>query len=302
MALNTGRKRRIYRITVAKTMTNGAYNWSTVNTTTHSLDDTESGSHWLPPLKGFKRGVGRNNQGRITRRHRGGGHKRLYRPLTWLPPIQKNFEGEKPRMAICSFVRYDPNRSAWIACMLPCDASGAYVPKRQVYWTLAPEGLKQGDFLSYDEQTHTEVLNGKSILRQRLGDMPFGANVHAICRKPGSIKKANLVLAAGTSAKLVSKQGNTVIVEMPSGRRKQLRADCYATYSVVSNKEHMYTKKLRKAGENRWRGKRPTVRGVAMNPVDHPHGGGEGKTSGGRASVTPWGRLTKGKPTVKHKK
>lgn len=228
--------------------------------------------------KGFKRSNGRNNKGRITVRHRGGGHKRLYRIISF--NRSQNIEG------YVSKIVYDPNRSANIA----------YIKQDlKEYFILSPEGLQINHYIksSFD----AELKIGNSL---PLSQIPIGSLIHNISLKPNG--KGQLIRSAGTSAQLIQKINNKYAkIRLSSGELKLILLSCYATLGVVSNINHKKIK-LGKAGRSRWLNRRPVVRGVAKNPVDHPHGGGEGKTSGGRPSVTPQGRITKGKPTRKKSK
>lgn len=221
---------------------------------------------------------GRNNAGRVTLRHRGGGHKQHYRVVDFL----RNKDGIAARV---ERLEYDPNRSAHLALLLYADGERRYI--------IAPKGVRMGD----------EVMSGENIAikpgnAMRLQNIPLGSTVHCIELKPG--KGAQMIRSAGTSAQLAGKEGVHAILRMRSGEMRKVLIDCRATIGEVSNSEHNL-RSLGKAGANRWRGIRPTVRGVAMNPVDHPHGGGEGKTSGGRHPVSPWGTPTKGYKTRKNK-
>ena len=226
-----------------------------------------------------KRTSGRNNAGRITVRHRGGGHKKFYRKVDF-----KRTKSNIP--AKVKSLEYDPNRTANIA--LICYADGEYS------YIIAPKGLKVGD----------EVISGaESPIKPGnclpLRNIPLGTVIHCLELKPG--KGAQLIRSAGTSAQLAGKEGAYAIIKMRSGEMRKVLINCMACIGEVSNGEHSL-RSLGKAGANRWRGKRPTVRGVAMNPVDHPHGGGEGKTSGGRHPVSPTGVCAKGFKTRKNKR
>jgi len=240
--------------------------------------DLHKGEPHAPLLAPKKRTNGRNNEGRITVRHRGGGHKRHYRIVDF-----KRTKDGVP--AIVERLEYDPNRSAFIVLLLYKDGERRYM--------IAPKGLKAGD----------EVISGKSAPINPgnclpLENIPVGTTVHCVELKPG--KGAQMIRSAGTSAQLVAKEGIHAILRMRSGEMRKVLVDCRACIGEVSNSEHSL-RSLGKAGASRWRGKRPTVRGVAMNPVDHPHGGGEGRTSGGRHPVSPTGVPTKGKKTRKNK-
>ncbi len=222
---------------------------------------------------------GRNNYGRITTRHRGGGHKQKYRII--------DFKRNKDDItAKVERIEYDPNRSAYIALLQYTDGERRYI--------IAPKDLEPG----------MEVVSGSSVPIKvgnslPLDNIPVGTVVHNIEMKPG--KGGQIARAAGTSARLVAKEGVYATLRLRSGEMRKIPAKCRATLGTVSKSEHNL-EKIGKAGATRWRGIRPTVRGVAMNPVDHPHGGGEGRTSGGRHPVTPWGVPTKGHKTRKNKR
>ena len=229
-------------------------------------------------IQGFKRSNGRNNQGKITVRHRGGGHKRLYRLIS--------FNRSKQIKGIVSKITYDPNRSANIA----------YIEENlNSYFILAPEGLTLNSII--DSSPEAELKIGNAL---PLKNIPIGSLIHNISLTPES--KGKLIRSAGTSAQLIQKINNKYAkIRLSSGELKLILLSCYATLGTVSNINHKKIK-IGKAGRSRWLNRRPKVRGVAMNPVDHPHGGGEGKTSGGRPSVSPQGKITKGKPTRNKKK
>jgi large subunit ribosomal protein L2 len=222
---------------------------------------------------------GRNNNGRITTRHIGGGHKQKYRVI--------DFRRNKDDIAAKVVrIEYDPNRSAYIALLQYKDGEKRYI--------LAPKELAPG----------MEVVSGTSVGIKvgnclPLDNIPVGTVVHNVEMKPG--KGGQLARSAGTSVRLVAKEGIYATLRLRSGETRKVQAQCRATLGVVSNSEHNL-EKIGKAGASRWRGIRPTVRGAAMNPVDHPHGGGEGRTSGGRHPVTPWGVSTKGHKTRKNKR
>ncbi len=222
---------------------------------------------------------GRNNNGRITTRHRGGGHKQLYRVIDF----KRNKDGVP---ATVERLEYDPNRSANIALMLYADGERRYI--------IAPKGVKAGDLLA--SGVDCTIKPGNTL---PLRSIPVGTVVHCIEMKAG--KGAQIARSAGTSAQLVARDGAYCTLRLRSGEMRKILAECRATVGEVSNSEHNL-RQLGKAGASRWRGVRPTVRGVAMNPVDHPHGGGEGKTSGGRHPVSPWGMPTKGYKTRKNKR
>jgi len=229
--------------------------------------------------KGFQRSNGRNNQGKITVRHRGGGHKRSYRFIEF---NRQNVDGN------VKAISYDPNRSANIAHIYNSE-------KKKNYYILAPEGLKIDQYVSSNENSELQLGNALP-----LKNIPIGSTIHNISLQPSSGGK--LIRSAGTSAQLLQKINNKYAkIRLSSGEQRLILLNCYATLGIVSNIHHKKIK-LGKAGRSRWLNRRPHVRGVAMNPVDHPHGGGEGKTSGGRPSVSPKGRITKGKPTRSKKK
>ena len=229
-------------------------------------------------IKGFQRANGRNNQGKITVRHRGGGHKRLYRKI--------EFNRFKEIKGYVSNILYDPNRSANIA----------YIKNNlKTYLILAPEGLKLNQYIESSSIAKLKIGNALP-----LKNIPIGSLIHNISLKPNS--KGKLIRSAGTSAQLLQKIDNKYAkIRLSSGELKLILLTCFATLGIVSNINHKKIK-IGKAGRSRWLNRRPKVRGVAKNPVDHPHGGGEGKTSGGRPSVSPKGFITKGKPTRNKKK
>ncbi len=221
---------------------------------------------------------GRNNSGRITTRHKGGGHKRLYRVIDFK---RSKFDIE----AIVKRIEYDPNRSANIALVEYKDGELSYI--------IAPKGIKEQNKII--SSSKAAIKPGNCL---PLSEIPQGTEVHCIEMKPG--KGAQLIRSAGTTARIVAKEGRYATVRLSSGEMRKILLTCRASIGVISNEQHNL-RSLGKAGAKRWRGVRPTVRGVAMNPVDHPHGGGEGKTSGGRNPVTPWGMPTKGYRTRKPK-
>ena len=230
----------------------------------------------LDPLK--KTG-GRNNNGRITMRRRGGGHKRRYRVIDF----KRNKIGIPSKVAA---IEYDPNRSARIALLHYVDGEKRYI--------LAPNELKVGDAVIAGADV--DIKPGNSL---PLDKVPLGSMVHNIEMVPG--RGGQLARSAGSYAQLMAKEGDMATLKLPSGETRMVRRSCFATIGQVGNLDHENLV-WGKAGKTRWMGRRPKVRGVAMNPVDHPHGGGEGKTSGGRHPVTPWGRPTKGyKTRKKHK-
>ncbi|MBK7703415.1 MAG: 50S ribosomal protein L2 [bacterium] len=221
---------------------------------------------------------GRNNHGRITCRHRGGGHKRRYRLI--------DFKRDKRDIpARVATVEYDPNRSARIALLSYADGE-----KRYILW---PNGLKVNDTVLAGEAATFNVGNSLPLHR-----VPLGTLVHNVELQIG--RGGQIVRSAGSFAQVLAKEGDYVTLRLPSGEVRMVHRNCYATIGEVGNSEHENVV-IGKAGKTRWLGRRPKVRGVAMNPVDHPHGGGEGRTSGGRHPVTPWGVPTKGFKT-RHKK
>ena len=229
----------------------------------------------LAPLK--KKG-GRNNNGRITVRHRGGGHKRRYRII--------DFVRDKHDIpAKVATMEYDPNRSARISLLHYADGEKRYI--------LSPSGIKVGDIIFSGEKS--DIKPGNAL---PLNKIPVGTMLHCIELRPG--KGAQLGRSAGAAIQLMAKGDGYAQLKLRSGEIRKVRSECMATVGTVGNPEHMNIK-IGKAGRNRWLGNRPTVRGVVMNPVDHPHGGGEGKSSGGRHPVTPWGMPTKGAKTRKRK-
>jgi len=222
---------------------------------------------------------GRNNNGRITTRHRGGGHKQHYR----LVDFRRNKDGIP---ATVERIEYDPNRTAHIALLKYADGERRYI--------IAPKGVSAGDQVVSGAEA--PIKPGNSL---PLRNIPVGSTIHAIELKPG--KGAQVARSAGASVQLVAREGAYVTVRLRSGEMRKVLGECRATLGEVSNGEHSL-RSLGKAGANRWRGIRPTVRGVAMIPVDHPHGGGEGRTSGGRHPVSPWGFPTKGAKTRSNKR
>jgi large subunit ribosomal protein L2 len=223
---------------------------------------------------------GRNNHGRITTRHIGGGHKRRYR----LIDFKRRKDGVPATVAA---IEYDPNRSANIALLHYHDGEKRYI--------LAPRNLTVGSIVESGPDAEVDVGNTLPLNR-----IPVGTVVHAVELEPG--RGAQLARSAGTSAQLTAREGDLVTLRLPSGERRMVRAECRATVGVVGNQSHQNVR-WGKAGRKRHLGIRPTVRGTVMNPVDHPHGGGEGKSTPGRAPVTPWGKITQGSPTrKKHKR
>ena len=227
---------------------------------------------------GLKKTGGRNNYGRMTTRHIGGGHKRLYREI--------DFKRNKDNIsAVVERIEYDPNRSSHIALVLYKDGERRYI--------IAPKGLKEGDAIS--SGNNAPIKTGNTL---PLNNIPVGTIIHCIEMKPG--KGAQIARSAGASVQVLAKEGNYATLRLKSGEVRKVLITCRATIGEVGHQEHNL-RKLGKAGASRWRGVRPTVRGVVMNPVDHPHGGGEGKTSGGRHPVSPWGVPTKGYKTRSNK-
>lgn len=242
--------------------------------------ELHKGAPYAPLLEKKSKTGGRNNNGRITTRHIGGGHKQHYR----LIDFRRNDKDGIP--AVVERIEYDPNRTAHIALLKYADGERRYI--------IAPKGIKSGDQLIAG--AHAPIKSGNSL---PLRNIPVGSTIHAIELKPG--KGAQIARSAGAYVQLVAREGAYVTVRLRSGEMRKILSECRATLGEVSNGEHSL-RSLGKAGASRWRGIRPTVRGVAMNPVDHPHGGGEGRTSGGRHPVTPWGIKTKGKKTRTNKR
>ena len=241
--------------------------------------ELHKGSPYAPLLEKKSKTGGRNNAGRITTRHIGGGHKHHYRVIDF-----KRMKDGIP--AKVERLEYDPNRTAHIALVLYADGERRYI--------LAPKGVSAGDVLYSGSAAPIKAGNCLPVR-----NIPVGAVIHAIELKPG--KGAQLARSAGASVQLVAREGQYATIRLRSGEMRKVPVDCRATLGEVSNSEHSL-QKLGKAGAARWRGVRPTVRGVAMNPVDHPHGSGEGRTSGGRHPVSPWGMPTKGYKTRKNKR
>ncbi len=223
--------------------------------------------------------AGRNNSGKITIRHRGGGHKQHYRKIDF----KRNKDGIPGRV---ERIEYDPNRTANIALVCYIDGERRYI--------IAPKGLKVGDVINSGNSA--QIKPGDAL---QLRSIPVGTIIHCIELLPE--KGAQLARSAGTSAQLQARDGNYALLKLRSGEIRKVHINCRATIGEVSNAEHNL-KSIGKAGAMRWRGIRPTVRGVAMNPVDHPHGGGEGRTSGGRHPVSPWGTPAKGYRTRSNKR
>ena len=230
-------------------------------------------------LEPLPKKAGRNNNGRITTRHQGGGVKRRYRVIDF----KRNKDGVPAKVAT---IEYDPNRSAHIALVLYADGERRYI--------ICPKGLNVGDMIMSGQEAPIKVGNALP-----LRNIPVGSTIHCIEMLPG--KGAQLVRSAGAYAQLIAREGAYAQVRMRSGEVRRILIECRATIGTVGNEENSL-RELGKAGAKRWRGIRPTVRGVAMNPVDHPHGGGEGRTGTGRAPVTPWGQLTKGYRTRNNKR
>ncbi|MBN1854726.1 MAG: 50S ribosomal protein L2 [Pirellulales bacterium] len=239
-------------------------------------DGTKPEKSLLRPLT---RSAGRNNQGKITARHRGGGHKRRYR----LIDFRRNKDGIPAKVAS---IQYDPNRSARIALLCYPDGEKRYI--------LAPDGLKQGDRVESGADAPPNIGNCLPLSK-----IPLGTTIHNIEMHVG--RGGILCRSAGTSATLMARDANWAQLSLPSGEIRRVPSACRATVGATSNADHMSIM-LGKAGRKRWLGRRPHVRGTAMNPIDHPHGGGEGRTHGGRHSVSPTGRPAKGGPTRKKRK
>jgi large subunit ribosomal protein L2 len=243
-------------------------------------DEDLSQERPLKSLTGGKQRIsGRNNKGKLTIRHRGGGHKKLFRTI--------DFRREKRDIpARVVSIEYDPNRSARIALLAYADGEKRYI--------LAPNGLSVGGSVIAGEGA--DILVGNAL---PLKNIPLGTMIHNIELKQG--KGGQFARAAGAAAQLLAKEAGYAQVKAPSGETRMVHLECYATIGQVGNLDHENVS-IGKAGRTRWLGRRPTVRGVAMNPIDHPHGGGEGKTSGGRHPVSPWGLPTKGYKTRNNKR
>lgn len=241
--------------------------------------DLHKGAPYAPLLEKKSKTGGRNNVGRITTRHIGGGHKQHYRVVDF----RRNKDGIP---AVVERIEYDPNRTAYIALVCYADGERRYI--------IAPKGLSAGDKIESGNAAAIKVGNTLPIR-----NIPVGSVIHCVELKPG--KGAQLARSAGASVQLVAREGAYATLRLRSGEMRKVLTDCRATLGEASNSEHSL-RSLGKAGAKRWRGIRPTVRGVAMNPVDHPHGGGEGRTSGGRHPVSPWGIPTKGYKTRKNKR
>ena len=241
--------------------------------------DLHKGAPYAPLLEKKSKTGGRNSAGRITTRHIGGGHKQHYRMVDF----RRNKDGIPAKV---ERLEYDPNRTAHIALVCYADGERRYI--------IAPKGVSAGDTLLSGDAAPIKAGNCLP-----LRNIPLGSVIHCIELKPG--KGAQIARSAGASVQLVAREGQYVTVRLRSGEMRKILSECRATLGEVSNSEHAL-RSLGKAGATRWRGVRPTVRGVAMNPVDHPHGGGEGRTSGGRHPVSPWGVPTKGYKTRSNKR
>ena len=242
-------------------------------------NDLHKGKPHEPLLEAKSSTGGRNNKGRITTRHRGGGHKKHYRIIDF----KRDKDGVVGRV---EHIEYDPNRTAHLALVLYTDGERRYI--------LAPKNCKVND--SIQSGSDAAIKPGNAL---PLKSIPVGTLVHCVEMKPG--KGGQIARSAGGSVQIVAREGQYATLRLRSGEMRKIHADCRATVGEVGNHEHNLSK-LGKAGANRWRGIRPTVRGVAMNPVDHPHGGGEGRSSGGRHPVSPWGVPTKGYKTRNNKR
>ena len=246
--------------------------------TVQTFDDLTTSKPHKPLVENLHRSGGRNNHGELTSWWRGGGHKRLYRII--------DFKRDKKDIpGTISTIEYDPNRSARIALVTYSDGEKRYI--------LQPLGLKVGDSVVAGD--NVDILPGNAL---PLKNIPLGTMLHNVELKPG--KGGQIARSAGSSVQLVAKEGDYASVKMPSGEIRHIAIVCYATVGQVGNLDHENVS-IGKAGRSRWLGRRPHNRGVVMNPVDHPHGGGEGKTSGGRHPVSPWGLPTKGYKTRNHK-
>jgi large subunit ribosomal protein L2 len=241
--------------------------------------DLHKGPPHGPLLEKQTNSGGRNAHGRITVRHQGGGHKQHYRVVDF-----KRRKDDVP--GVVERIEYDPNRTAYLALVLYADGERAYI--------IAPKGLKAGSNIISGESV--PILAGNCL---PLRNIPVGSTVHCVELRPG--KGAQIGRAAGAGLQVIAREGAFATLRLRSGEIRKVHTECRAVIGEVSNSEHNL-RKLGKAGASRWRGVRPTVRGVAMNPVDHPHGGGEGRTSGGRHPVSPWGTPTKGYRTRSNKR
>ena len=241
--------------------------------------DLHKGKPYAPLLESQSKNAGRNNNGHITIRHQGGGHKQHYRMIDF----RRNKDGI---VAKVEHIEYDPNRTAHIALLCYADGERRYI--------IAPRGIAAGTQLVSGADAPIKVGNALP-----LRNIPVGSTIHCIELQPG--KGAQMARSAGTSVQLLAREGSYAQLRLRSGEVRRVHVDCKATLGEVGNEEHSL-RSIGKAGAMRWRGVRPTVRGVVMNPVDHPHGGGEGKTSGGRHPVTPWGQPTRGYKTRNNKR
>jgi large subunit ribosomal protein L2 len=247
--------------------------------TVQTFDEITTSEPYKPLVEPLHESGGRNNRGQLTSWWRGGGHKRMYRLI--------DFKRDKRDIpAKVSTIEYDPNRSARIALLTYADGDKRYI--------LQPIGLKVGDTIVAGN--NVDILPGNAL---PLKNIPLGTLVHNVELKPG--KGGQIARSAGSAVQVVAKEGEYASVKMPSGEIRKVYIECYATIGQVGNLDHENVS-IGKAGRSRWMGQRPHVRGVAMNPVDHPLGGGEGKTSGGRHPVTPWGLPTKGYKTRNRKR
>ncbi len=247
--------------------------------TMSTFEEITRSGHERSLTRGMPEKSGRNNLGRITSRRRGAGHKRLYRTI--------DFKRDKSGIpAVVAHIEYDPNRTARIALLHYADGEKRYI--------LAPQGLKQGDSVSTGQGSDIKLGNAMEITH-----IPVGTIIHNIELYPG--RGGQFCRAAGTYAQLTAKEGKYALLRMPSGEIRKVLVACAATIGQVGNLDHENIN-IGKAGRNRWLGRRPQVRGVAMNPIDHPLGGGEGRSSGGRHPVSPWGMPTKGYKTRNRKK
>lgn len=245
-----------------------------------STPELHKGAPYEPLLEKKNKNGGRNNNGRITTRHRGGGHKQRYRRVDFKRNDKDGIPSRVERL------EYDPGRSAHLALLLFADGERRYI--------IAPRGVSAGDELM--SGASAPIKPGNCLAMRSI---PVGSTVHCAEFKPG--KGAQIARSAGTSVQLIAREGNHATLRLRSGELRRVLVDCRATIGEVGNQEHSL-RSLGKAGASRWRGIKPTVRGVAMNPVDHPHGGGEGRTSGGRHPVSPWGQPTKGHKTRSNKR
>ena len=248
--------------------------------TGYTFDEITKAKPYKKLLVALKKSGGRNNLGRITIRFRGGGHKRQYRLIDF-----KRNKFDIP--GAIESIEYDPNRTTRIALVKYADGERRYI--------LAPVGMKVGDSV-ISASNEAEILPGNSLILRKI---PVGTNIHNIELYEG--RGGQIARTAGSQALLMAKEGSYALIKMPSGELRNINLGCRATIGQLGNVEHGNIK-IGKAGRNRWVGKRPHVRGTVMNPVDHPHGGGEGKTKGGRIPVTPWGKPTKGYKTRRNKR